>query len=179
MKNNGIKNLKVLRASLCLGAVLLAGCGSNRLAGTGIIYDTESGQVTGSLSYEKVSKNLKIVTLEENGNQFKELMYVNDYYVSMRYSSSYYQTDFIRFKDGWEMEFYRYNNKEEQENRKPTSSSKLFTIVEEEPFIEYLVEYAERKPEYSAEEILGAYHEMVSLDEKENQEEAKTYEQKN
>lgn len=69
MKNNRAKNLKVLGASLCLGAVLLAGCGSSRLAGTSITYDTESGQVTGSLSYEEVSKNLKIVTLNEKENQ--------------------------------------------------------------------------------------------------------------
>lgn len=190
MKKETIGNLKLIGVG-----ILLAGIGIHFINKyvdddakkieriTDISYDTEDGKVTGVLSYKEVSESIKIVTLEDDrGNQFKELMYV---YVkdtlpptSKRYAFKY-QTSYIRLKDGWEMISFDYASKEEQENKDSIRIYGEFKVLEEENFIDYLLEHVEKKENYTVEEILEVYQERVSSEAKKSQGDVKTYGKKN
>lgn len=149
---------------------------------TSLSYNSEEQKMTGTLSYEEISQNIKMVTLEENGNQFEELMYVYEKDqlppLSKRYAFQY-QILYIRLEDGWEMASYDYVGKEEQEKREPIRSYGEFEVIKEESFLACLLEYSDRKKSYEVEEILDAYHQKVSSKGKDNQGEVKTYGQKN
>ncbi|MDE5586799.1 MAG: hypothetical protein K2I72_00315 [Bacilli bacterium] len=178
-----IKNLKV---GILVGGLVVLGVmhweknAKTSLEYTAVYYDAESGKPAGFLSYEEVSQYLKIVTLEDNGNQFEELMYVPEYYQKYgRHHAYWYEKDYIRLEDGWKMGTHEYMSYEDQEKGIPAKSSGVFTIVKEENFIDDLLEYTDRKEEYDVEEILRVYQEKVSSEAKENQGDVKAYGQKN
>lgn len=181
-----MKNLRIIGTGLLLsGLVVLIATdwktANISLDSTAVSYDAESGKPAGFLSYEEVSQNVKVVTLEEDGNQFEELMYVQKHSHDFPLSKSavQYRTDYIRLEDGWEMVSYEYAGEEEQESRNPIRTYGLFTVVKEEKFLDYLLEYVGRKEKYDVEEILEVYQEKVSSETKKSQGDVKTYGQKN
>ena len=100
-----IKNLKIIGVGVLLSGISIFLI--NKYPGdenksletlTNLSYDTETKKMTGTLSYEEVSENIKIVTFEENGNQFEELMYVYEKDTNFPLSKRYayiYQTSYI------------------------------------------------------------------------------------
>lgn len=187
MKN--IRNLKIIGVGILLSGISIFLI--NKYPGdenkpletlTNLSYDTETKKMTGTLSYEEVSENIKIVTFEENGNQFEELMYVYEKDTNFPLSKRYayiYQTSYIRLEDGWEMASYDYVSKEEQEKRNHIRSYEQFNVIREKNFLDSLLEYVDRKENYEVEEILEIYHNKASSKIKDNQGEVKTYGQKN
>ncbi len=189
MKKEIIENLKIVAAGILFGGAAIFFVNKyidedeKRIESlTELSYDDESNEMKGVLSYEEVSQNIKIVTLEENGTQFEEVMYVYEkdelHPLSKRYAFKY-QTFYIRLEDGWEMVSFDYAGKEEQQNKTPIRTYGTLRIVKEENFMNYLLEHLGLKEEYDVSEILEAYDEKVLLEEAENKKEVKTYGKKN
>ena len=75
-----IKNLKVVAASLCLGATLLTGCGDK----IPYISDLtiEDNKLEGNISYADLDKHAEIVSFEESDKEIKAIRMDDDLYAS-------------------------------------------------------------------------------------------------
>lgn len=154
MKNNGIKNLKVLGASLCLSAVLLTGCGEEKIPIGNSNIILEEGKTTGSISYEDIDKWVKIVTFEHNGKiNYRLLVGLNVQRLGNYESNIYYD-----LRTGSCMiDYDDYYNQEEIEYKIGES----LNIVEEKAIAPYLVSESFVQKKYTVEELLTFFNEKV------------------
>lgn len=160
MKNSGIKNLKVLGASLCLGAVLLTGCRETRISVGDSDIILEEGKTTGSISYENVDKWVKIISFEQDGVISNQLM-------------SIYRSNYFNFSQG-QFYLYRYYDLKKgvclmKYYSYPTSSNKKdeyiigesLNIIDEKSITPYLLYGDFVQKEYTVEELLAFFQEKV------------------
>ena len=160
MRNNGVKNLKVFGASLCLSAVLLTGCGETRLPVGNSDIVVEEGKTTGTISYEDVDKYIKIVTFEQNGTEnyylmvkkHSEINYANIFLASYK-EDSYYDLK------TWACVIKRYDYYAQQQIVYEIGGD--LNIVEEKSIFPYLLSENFIKKDYTVEELLTFYEEKV------------------
>lgn len=155
MKNNGIKNLKVLGASLCLSAVLLTGCGETRISVGNSDIVVEEGKTTGNISYEDVDKCVKVVCFEQDGKE--------NYYLMTKDVTGYYFADKNKYsyrdlENGvLVIKYYDYYN----ENGIVYEIGEDLNIVEEKSITPYLLSEDFIKRDYTVEELLTFFEEKV------------------
>lgn len=159
MKNNGIRNLKVLGASLCLSAVLLTGCGETRIQVGKSDIILEEGKTTGSISYEDIDEWVKIVSFEQNGKISYRLLAIESkgYYSSD--NGYYYCRDYYDLRTGACLfEYYTYPNIKKEDEYIIGES---LNLIEEIAISPYLVAEDFVQKEYTVEELLKFFDEKV------------------
>lgn len=160
MKNNSIKNLKVLAAGLCLSVGLLTGCSNdNEIVFGQSKIDYESVTPEGTISYEDLNNCGKIVTLEQNGVTIhKVLMKTNYNFVAIRGGSSYNEFNYYDLSSGTRMIGYRdYVSKTDRE----WIVGENLTIIGEQDITSYLLQENFIKKEYAVEDVLTFFEEKI------------------
>lgn len=160
MKNNNIKNLKVLGAGLCLGAVLLTGCGEDRISVGNSDIILEDGKTAGSISYEDIDKCVRIVSFEQDGVINYRLLSVTNGLFNYAYASSvnYEYFKYYDLKTGsCVLEYYDYYNQEKMEYK----IGEGLNIVEEKSITPYLISEDFIRKQYTVEELLTFFDEKV------------------
>lgn len=158
MKSNGIKNLKVLGASLCLSAVLLTGCGETRIPVENSDVVVEEGKTTGTISYEDTDQYVKIVTFEKDGKESNYLMIKTHSEISLPPANSYKADSYYDLKTGTcVIRYYNYYNQQ----KIVYEIGEDLNIVEEKSISPYLLSEDFMKKDYTVEELLKFFKEKV------------------
>ncbi len=154
MKNNNIKNLKVVGASLCLGAVLLTGCGDSYKVNYGlssITYHKDSEEIDGTISYENLVSLAKICSFQQEDEKFYRLCGVSNSRYAQSYFIQYYDmktgTCIIEYIDEYGEKVY--------------TRGEDLEIVEEINLDSYLLKENFIKKEYTFDEFLHFYEEKI------------------
>lgn len=165
----GVKNLRVVAASLCLSITLLSGCGSkenpNEIVIDGISKDVvlnyESEIPTGMISYDNVDEYVKVVKIKNETTEFNRLVILDkDYYTgSMRHYNPHTDVRYIDLKSGVIIIEYMDYSSEDEEDYWVTG--KNFEVLEEINITNYLLQEDFVKREYEVSEILDFYEEKV------------------
>ena len=159
MKNNGVENLKVLGASLCLSAVLLTGCGETRISVGNSNIVVEEEKTTGTISYEDLSNHVKLVIFKEGESSVARLLVRKEDNGYVRYSGSYTHIQYSDLKTGITfIEYLDYNNKDID---KKWYVGESLTIIREENITSYLLLEDFIKKDYTVEELLTFLEEKV------------------
>ena len=157
MKN--VKNLKVLGASLCLGAVLLTGCGKDKIEVGKSVIVIEEEKTIGNISYEDIEQQMRIVSLNQDGKvSYHLLVKESDLYYGGRSDYAFYSYSYYDLKTG--VCLIKYRDYYNQEKIEYTIGEEL-NIVEESKITPYLVSNAFIQKEYTVEEILNFFNEQV------------------
>ncbi len=155
MKNNCIKNLKVVGASFCLGAVLLTGCGDSYGVNYGqnfITYHKNSDEIKGTFSYEDLVNDVKICSFQqEDGKSYRLCVIINNHN-----ALGYDVTTYYDIKTGASIIGYR----EKQDERVYVRGEDL-EIVAEINLDNYLLKENFVKKEYTVNEIIQFYEEKI------------------
>ncbi len=154
MKNNKIKNLKVVGASLCLGAVLLTGCGDSyniRYGSSYITYHKDSEEIEGTISYENLVNLARICSFQQEDEKFYRLCAMS----SRRYATSYF-IQYYDMKTGNCIIDYQ-----ETDGEKVYTIGEDLEIVEEINLDSYLLKENFVKKEYTVDELLHFYEEKI------------------
>ena len=105
---SGIKNLKVITAGLCFGAMILSGCNNKVVVGNSkIVYDSENDEIAGNITFEDLNKYGKVVVLEDNGENLSKLLLKKVGSVSGHSSRLYDSIDYIDLETGAMLISYR------------------------------------------------------------------------
>lgn len=154
MKNNNIKNLKVVGASLCLGAVLLTGCGDSYkviYGSSSITYHKDNEEIEGTISYENLVSLTKICSFQQEDEKFYRLCAIN----KQRYFPSYF-IQYYDMKTGSCIIDYQ-----ETDGEKVYTIGEDLEIVEEINLDSYLLTEDFIKKEYTVDELLHFYEEKI------------------
>lgn len=156
MENRNIKKLKLLSASLCLGAALLTGCGNKQYFGSSkISYESETPE--GKIKYDDLSNCLKIVTLEQN-EMSNHLLLMKE---TLRKSTSGYHINteysYVDLKTGTTIIKYKVSN----DGEKTWGVGENLNIVEEQDITGYLLKENYIKNEYDVNEVITFFEESI------------------
>ena len=150
-----IKNLKVMAASLCLGATLLTGCG-NKIPNISSKLTIEDNKLEGSISYEDLDEHVEIISFEQDGKENAMLCLKTKYHYYCRlgtFTYTFYDlvsgTTFIKYDE-------HIASKE-----KTYSLGESLSVKEELPFTPYLVTEGFIKSEYTVDEVVEFFNEKV------------------
>lgn len=160
MKSDQIKNLKVLGASFCLGAVLLTGCGEDRIPVGKSDIILEEGKTTGSISYEDIDNWVKIVSFEQNGEISYRLLAVvsSSYCYYDKSPKNYKRNQYYDLRTGsCVLDYYNYYNQEKIKYEIGKGLNKVGEI----DITSYLWSEDFIQKEYTVEELLAFFQEKV------------------
>ena len=159
MKNNEIINLRVLGASLCLSAILLTGCGEEKiLVGSSAII-VEEGTTTGSISYENLSNYVKVVNFQQNELNFTRLMIKEESYITVMYGRSHSKVQYKDLETG--ATFIEYRDYAYADESIDWSVGENIVIINEVNITSYLLSTDFVKKEYTVEELLTFFYEKI------------------
>ncbi len=156
MKNNHIKNLKVVGASFCLGAVLLTSCTGHTelsISNNSIVYDFEKNTVKGTIDYENLIDYVRVVELKI-GEEKKPFLLIK------KVSNTFGKEDIIEyfdFKSGAAIFKYYQND----EGEMTWVRGENIMIVEEHELTSYLLKENFIQKKYKAEEIIQFYEDKI------------------
>lgn len=159
MKNNGVKNLRVLGASLCLGTVLLTGCGEDRISVGNSDIILEEGKTTGSISYENLSNYVKVVNFQQDKLNFARLMIKEESDITVMYGRSYKKVQYKDLETG--ATFIEYHDYVSGAIDTLWYVGEDIVIISEENVTSYLLSANFVKKEYTVEELLTFFQEKV------------------
>ena len=171
---SGVKNLRVFIAELCLGAMLLSGCGNgnnevekvnvNQVVignnNEGIFVDYSSEIPTGKIPYDKLNEYLKIVTLEYDGITSSFLITKNKDRRSLGgLNMQYDYFEYIDLKTGTVLIAFNDYLPDSAEDEWIIGGD--LTIVSEKDITGYLLQEKFIKREYEISEILEFYDSKI------------------
>ena len=153
-----IKNLKVMAASLCLGATLLTGCG-NKIPNISSKLTVENNKLEGNISYEDLDEHVEIISFEQDGKENTILCLKTKYNYYYRLDTLTYITyTFYDLVSG--TAFIEYD--EHIASKEITYSlGESLSVKEELPLTPYLVAEGFMKNEYTVDEVVEFFNEKV------------------
>lgn len=168
MKNKNVKNLRVLTASLCLGATLLTGCGHDAniyVGDSNIDYYYDDNQIEGKITFGDLNEYGKLVVLKDNGEKFIRLLIKEKIIYDGGYDSlgAYNRTTYKDLETGATIiDCYDYVNLEKETWKKGED----LEIVSEVGINSYLVNNNYVKTDYTVEEVMTFFYDTIlpSLD---------------
>lgn len=149
-----IKNLKVVAASLCLGATLLTGCG-DRIPYIGSNLTIEDNKVKGNISYADLDKHAEIVSFEESDKEIIMLCLKTHYHYVSRFTD-YTSYAIYDLESGTTIIEYT-----ESKDEVTYLIGESLSIKEELPLAPYLISENFLKSEYTVEELIEFFNEKV------------------
>lgn len=148
-----IKNLKVVAASLCLGATLLTGCG-DKIPYIGSDLTIEDNKVKGNITYKDLDNYVEIIKFERDGKENAILCLKNEHYY-YHYTITYTIYDLM---SGASLIQY---TKDDKKDKITYSIGEDLPLKEELPFAPYLISENFIKSEYTVEELIEFFNEKV------------------
>lgn len=153
-----IKNLKVMAASLCLGATLLTGCG-NKIPNISSKLTIEDNKLEGSISYEDLDEHVEMISFEQDGKE-------NAMLCLKTVSSGYYDFIFGNCVTYYDLvsgaPLIEYIKVIGEDKEKVTYSlGESLSVKEELPLTPYLVTEGFIKSEYTVDEVVEFFNEKV------------------
>lgn len=157
--NNKIKNLKIVGAGLCLGAVLLVGCGDVNTPLTNSDVVIEDGKMMGIVSYKDLSNFGKVVIFKNSSDIEPCLLIKTEEETFAMYGQNYVTTRYTDFETGTVLIEYR-DYKNNNFDRFWIVGENL-EISSEEDFVTYLLSNGFKKDDYTVDEVLSFFNEKV------------------
>ena len=150
-----IKNLKVMAASLCLGATLLTGCG-NKIPNISSKLTVENNKLEGNISYEDLDEHVEIISFEQDGKENTMLCLKtvsSGYYTNGIYSS--YTTYYDLVSGAPLIQYIKAKDKVTY------LLGESLSVKVELPLTPYLVTEGFVKNKYTADEVVEFFNEKV------------------
>lgn len=150
-----IKNLRVMAASLCLGATLLTGCG-NKIPDISSKLTVENNKLEGNISYGDLDNHVEIISFEQDGKENTMLCLKtvsSGYYTNGTYSSC---TTYYDLVSGASLIQYI-----KAKDKVTYSLGESLSVKEELPLTPYLVTEGFIKSEYTVDEVVEFFNEKV------------------
>lgn len=159
MQNKQVKNLKVLGASLCLGATLLTGCGKEKISIGSSDIIIEEGKSQGTIFYTDLEQNIRIVHFQQDGNSEYRLLIKRISKPETKYSlKPFKSTLYFDLETGsCIISYIEYD----LDDIITYVIGKNIKIVEERSIVPYLISKGFIKSEYTVEELLAFFQEKV------------------
>lgn len=152
----GIKNLKVMAASLCLTATLLTGCGDDKeikFGNSTVNYENEIP--TGKISYNDLNNYVKVIVFEHENASYNRLIIKDKITYAARTREPYDRIQYVDLKNGVPIIDY-YDDSEigwvVGEN---------LNIIEEKSITSHLLQEDFIKKEYTLDEVMAFFEEKI------------------